>query len=270
MLYCTKLNGTFKTAQEGAMKKKPKIYGYCRISRRGQNIDRQERNILAAYPVALIRKEIYSGRTEDRPEWQRILRSVEAGDVIVFDSVSRMSRNAEEGFKTYQDLFTRGVALVFLKEPMIDTGTYQKALQASVPLTGTAVDLILEGVNRYLLSLAEEQIRLAFLQSEKEVEDMRQRTREGLETAKLNGRPPGRRKGQKVVTEKSVRIQKAILSKSKTFGGAYLDQDLIKILGVNRSTYYKYKKQLRSAWETTKGPGEDTDQPRDLSQKGER
>ena len=48
--------------------KKQKIYGYCRISRRGQNIDRQERNILAAYPEAMIRKEIYSGRTEERPE----------------------------------------------------------------------------------------------------------------------------------------------------------------------------------------------------------
>lgn len=225
--------------------KKQKIYGYCRISRRGQNIDRQERNILAAYPEAMIRKEIYSGRTEERPEWQKILRNVEPGDVIVFDSVSRMSRNAEEGFRTYQELFGRGVSLVFLKEPMIDTGTYQKALQASVPLTGTAVDLILEGVNRYLLSLAEEQIRLAFRQSEKEVEDMRQRTREGLETARLNGRPPGRRKGQKVVTEKSVRIRKAILAKSKSFGGAYTDLDLIKLLGVDRSTYYKYKRQLK-------------------------
>ena len=227
------------------MKKKAKTYGYCRISRRGQNIDRQERNILAAYPEAVIRKEIYSGRTEDRPEWQKILRNVEPGDVIVFDSVSRMSRNAEEGFRTYQDLFSRGISLVFLKEPMISTTTYQKALQASVPLTGTAVDMILEGVNRYLLSLAEEQIRLAFQQSEKEVEDMRQRTREGLITAKLNGRPPGRRQGQQVITEKSVRIRKAILSKSKAFGGTYMDQDLIQILGVDRSTYYKYKRQLR-------------------------
>ena len=233
------------------MKRKPKIYGYCRISRRGQNIDRQERNIRAAYPEAMIRKETFSGRTEDRPEWQKILRNVDEGDVIVFDSVSRMSRNAEEGFRTYQDLFSRGVSLVFLKEPMINTNTYQKALQASVPLTGTAVDMILEGVNRYLLSLAEEQIRLAFQQSEKEVEDMRQRTREGLETAKLNGRPPGRRKGQRVITEKSVRIQKAILSKSKAFGGAYTDQDLIRVLGVSRSTYYEYKRQLKNE----KSPG---------------
>ena len=221
------------------------IYGYCRISRRGQNLERQERNIRAAYPEAVLRTEIFTGRTEERPEWQRLLRAVKEGDVIVFDSVSRMSRNAEEGFRTYRELFGRGISLVFLKEPMISTETYRKALQASVPMTGTAVDAILEGLNKYLLLLAEEQIRLAFQQSEKEVQDLRQRTREGIVTAKLNGRQPGRRAGQHVITEKSVRIRKAILAKSRDFGGTYADADLIKLLGVNRSTFYKYKKQLR-------------------------
>lgn len=221
------------------------IYGYCRISRRGQNLERQERNIKAAYPEAVLRTEIFTGRTEERPEWQRLLRAVKEGDVIVFDSVSRMSRNAEEGFRTYRELFGRGISLVFLKEPMISTETYRKALQASVPMTGTAVDAILEGLNKYLLLLAEEQIRLAFQQSEKEVQDLRQRTREGIVTAKLNGRQPGRRAGQHVITEKSVRIRKAILAKSRDFGGTYADADLIKLLGVNRSTFYKYKKQLR-------------------------
>lgn len=221
------------------------IYGYCRISRRGQNLERQERNIKAAYPEAVLRTEIFTGRTEERPEWQRLLRAVKEGDVIVFDSVSRMSRNAEEGFRTYRELFGRGISLVFLKEPMISTETYRKALQASIPMTGTAVDAILEGLNKYLLLLAEEQIRLAFQQSEKEVQDLRQRTREGIVTAKLNGRQPGRRAGQRVITEKSVRIRKAILAKSQDFGGTYADADLIKILGVNRSTFYKYKRQIR-------------------------
>lgn len=221
------------------------VYGYCRISRRGQNLERQERNIKAAYPEAVLRTEIFTGRTEERPEWQKLLRAVKEGDVIVFDSVSRMSRNAEEGFRTYRELFGRGISLVFLKEPMISTETYRKALQASVPMTGTAVDAILEGLNKYLLLLAEEQIRLAFQQSEKEVQDLRQRTREGIVTAKLNGRQPGRRAGQRVITEKSVRIRKAILGKSRDFGGTYADADLIKILGVNRSTFYKYKRQIR-------------------------
>ena len=76
---------------------------------------------------------------------------------------------------------------MFLKEPHINTGTYKKALQNNVSLTGTNVDYILEGVNKYFMALAKEQIKLAFDQAEKEVEDLHQRTREGIETARLNG-----------------------------------------------------------------------------------
>ena len=99
-----------------------------------------------------------------------------------------MSRNAEEGFAAYEDLFSRGVELAFLKEPHINTSTYKNAVSKNIAMTGTNVDLILEGVNRYLLVLAKEQIRLAFEQSEKEVEDLHQRTREGMQTARLNGK----------------------------------------------------------------------------------
>lgn len=53
---------------------------------------------------------------------------------------------------------------------------YKKALQNNVSMTGTNVDYILEGVNEYLMALAKEQIKLAFEQSEKEAEDLHQRT----------------------------------------------------------------------------------------------
>ena len=80
------------------------IYGYCRISTKKQNIERQERNIKAAYPDAVIVREVYTGTRSERPEWLKIMRQVEKGMVerIVFDSVSRMSRNAQEGFELYK------------------------------------------------------------------------------------------------------------------------------------------------------------------------
>ncbi len=62
-------------------------------------------------------------------------------------------------------------------------------------MTGTNVDFILESVNKYLMSLAMEQIRLAFEQSEKEVQDLHQRTKEGIETARLNGKQIGQKQG---------------------------------------------------------------------------
>lgn len=224
------------------------VYGYCRISTRKQNIERQERNILAEYPKAIIIKEVYTGtKFQGRKELDKILKVVNAGDTIVFDSVSRMSRNAEEGFILYEELYSRGIELVFLKEHHIDTNTYKKAITNNVQLTGTNVDYILEGINKYLLALAKEQIQLAFEQSEKEVEDLHQRTKEGIETAKRNGKQIGQRKGAKLTTQKSIKAKEDIQRLNKTFGGALNDIDTIKYLGIARNTFYKYKRELQCA-----------------------
>ena len=97
------------------------IYGYCRISQKKQNIEHQVRNILNAYPTSIIIREAYTGRKiNGRKEGEKIYRTVKLGDLIVFDSVSRFSRNAEEGFELYQDLYYKSVDLVFLKEPQIN------------------------------------------------------------------------------------------------------------------------------------------------------
>lgn len=220
------------------------IYGYCRISRKQQNIERQERNILAAYPTAIIVKEVYTGTKMERKEFNKILKRVKENDTIVFDSVSRMSRNAEDGFELYKELFEKGVNLVFLKEQHINTDTYKKAFNTNVSLTGTNVDHIIEGINKYLLALAEEQIRLAFIQAEKEVQDLQQRTREGLQTARLNGKQIGQQKGRELITKKSVASKEQILKYSKDFNGTLNDLEVMKVTGISRNTYYKYKKQL--------------------------
>lgn len=222
----------------------PKTYGYCRISRKVQSIQRQVRNIKAEFPDAYIVQETFTGRTTDRPAWNRLIKYVKEGDTIIFDSVSRMSRNAEEGFAAYEALYERGVRLVFLKEHHIDTDTYKGALQGSVGMTGTDVDVILHGINEYLLRLAKQQIRLAFEQSEKEIADLHQRTKEGLETARLNGKQIGGIPGRKLNVKKAVTAKAIIRQHSKDFEGNLPDTDVIKICQISRNTYYKYKKEL--------------------------
>lgn len=221
-------------------------YGYCRISTPKQSIDRQVRNIKQQFPEATIVQEAYTGTTLDRKEWSKLLAKAVKGDTIVFDSVSRMSRTAEEGFAVYQELYNRGISLVFLKERHIDTETYQKALSSSVPMTGTAVDCILAGVNQYLMALAKEQIRLAFLQSEKEVEDLHQRTKEGIQTARLNGKQIGQREGAKLTTKKSLEMKPIIKQHCKDFGGSLSDSEVMKLTGLARNTYYRYKKEIKA------------------------
>lgn len=223
------------------------IYGYCRISTPQQNIERQERNIKAAYPDAVLVSETYTGTKIERPKWSRLLARVVKDDTIVFDSVSRMSRDAADGYAAYEDLYSRGVTLVFLKEPHINTDTYRAAMSVSLPKTDTKVDILLNAVEQFMLALAKEQIQLAFDQSEKEVKDLHQRTREGIAIAKLNGKQIGQPKGAKLTTKKSIAAKQIIKKHAKDFGGSLSDPEVIKLAGISRNSYYKYKRELMEA-----------------------
>ena len=192
-------------------------FGYCRISTGRQNIERQERNIRAAFPDAVIVREVYTGtKFQGRKELEKILQIIRAGDTIIF-----------------------------LKEPHINTETYKKAITNQITMTGDKVDLILEGVNRYLMELAKEQIRIAFEQAEKEVSDLRQRTREGIETARLNGKQIGQQKGTAYETQKARNAKDIICRHNRSFGGSLTDEETMRQAGISRKSFYKYKRELR-------------------------
>lgn len=231
-------------------------YGYCRISTPKQSIDRQKRNISSAYPEAVIVEEIFTGtKTDGRKEFEKLCKVVKPGDTIIFDSVSRMSRNAAEGFEQYQAFFNNGVELVFLKEQHINTATFKQAMEKQISTsfdsgdkaTNELMQAITEAINRYMMSLAEKQIIIAFEQSEKEVEDLHQRTREGIETARLQGKQIGQKQGAKLIVKKAAIAKEQIKKHAKTFGGTLDDADCIKLTGLSRNTYYKYKKELKES-----------------------
>lgn len=233
------------------------IYGYCRISRKTQNIERQERNIRAAYPAANIVSEAYTGtKLDGRDGLKKILTHVKAGDVIVFDSVSRMSRNAAEGVKLYNELLNKGVDLVFIKEPHINTEVYKQALNQQLQSVHTgeqAADDMVNGmlklVQEYMAAVAAKQIQIAFEQAEKEVMDLHQRTSEGLTTAKLNGKRVGTEAGRKLTVKKAAPAQEFIRSRCKEFGGDLTDGEAMQLLKIARNTFYKYKAAVRAEQE---------------------
>lgn len=224
------------------------IFGYCRISTRKQNIERQVRNITSAYPDVKIFRDIYTGtKTTGRAEFQRMLKLVRSGDTVVFDSVSRMSRNADEGIQLYLQLFDEGVELVFLKEPHINTAVYRNALHNADGLSETGNQIADEYINatrKVLKIIATEQVRLAFEQSQKEVDDLRRRTSEGIETARRNGKQIGQVEGRKLNVKKPVEAKEKILQHAITFGGTLSDSECIKLCCIARNTYYKYKREL--------------------------
>ncbi len=221
------------------------IYGYARISRKEQSIERQIRNIKAYSSKAVIVQEAFTGTKMNRPEWIRLYKKAKKGDTLVFDSVSRMSRNAEEGVETYFELFDRGVKLVFLKEGYINTDTYAENLKDKIELQGTDENEIFKGLNNYFRKLAERQICIAFEQSEKEVNDLHQRTKEGIETARLHGKQIGQRPGIVLTVKKKAPAKEKIKKYSRDFDGALSDTECIQLVKVSRNTYYKYKRELK-------------------------
>lgn len=232
-----------------------KEYGYCRISTPQQSIDRQERNIKAKYPKAHISREAFTGtKVDGRKELDKILKAVKAGDVIVFDSVSRMSRNAAEGIALYEELYNKGIELVFLKEPHINTATYREALQKQIDVTvntgdtatDTFINTIIEALKHFQMDLAKKQIELAFAQAEKEVQDLHQRTAEGIQTARLNGKQIGQKQGAKLNVKKKAPAMEQIKKYSKDFEGTLKDTEVMQLVGLARNTYYKYKSELKA------------------------
>ena len=232
------------------------IYGYARVSTDKQNIERQVRNIEKTFPeISTIYTDFWTGTEMSRPEWKKLMKRVKSGDVIVFDAVSRMSRSASDGITTYFTLLDKNISLVFLKERYIDTDTYKKALDNVIlpdvktgqKSTDTLVCSILEAVMEFMKSLVSQQIELAFEQSEKEVRDLRQRTKEGIESARLAGKTIGRPvgSGHTYQTKKEKAMLPMIEKLSRSFGGILSDTECMRTLGISQATYYKYKKKIK-------------------------
>lgn len=236
-----------------------KIYGYARVSTKGQNLTRQVTNILRAYSISKdsVYSEKYTGTTSERPIWKKLLAQVKSGDSIIFDSVSRMSRSAEDGFNDYMQLYDKGIKLVFLKEPHLDSESYRKsAEQISMMRVGEvksgtdSVDQLLEhimaAVREFMALRLKEEIKLGFEQSEKEVTDLHQRTSEGLRQAKLNGSNVGGCRIQGPQKQKFDAVASTIRQYSKSFAGTLPDNAVARLLSdkITKPTYYKYKKIL--------------------------
>lgn len=237
--------------------KKAKVYGYCRISTSKQVIGRQIDNIKSKYPEAVIIEEAYTGTTLERPKWAKLEKSLKAGDTVVFDEVSRMSRNAAEGFEVYKDLYNRGVNLIFLKESVLNTEVFKQTEQ--IALTGNEIaDVYIEATNKVLMILAENQIKAAFETAQHEVDFLHKRTSEGVkrrqdiyDREEALGLPHekergGRKAGAIITTKKSIEVKKIIREHAKDFGGSLKDLEVIKLAGVTRNTYYKYKAEIKA------------------------
>jgi DNA invertase Pin-like site-specific DNA recombinase len=96
------------------------------------------------------------------------------------------------------------------------------------------------------MSLAEEQIKSAFAQSEKEVQDLHTRISQGMRESKRNGKQIGLERGTVLTTEKSIKCKEIIKKHATDFGGTLSDTEVMMLCKISRNSYYKYKRELKT------------------------
>lgn len=237
------------------MKNEKMIVGYARVSTPKQSLRRQIENLKTAYPDIVVISEVYTGSTDNRPKWKKLMRQCRAGIVrkLVFDEVSRFSRNAEEAIVEYKELYELGIELEFLKEPHINSKIYRDASERKINIategmdaeTAALINTVIGGLNDYLLSVAEKQIYLAFEHAQKERELLAKRTSEGLKQAKLMGSKVGRQPGQKLETRKAKRAKRIIRNHYELLGGELTATQCFTLAQITKSTFYRYLTEMR-------------------------
>lgn len=138
------------------------IIGYARVSTQEQNLDRQIDGLRAAGCEKIYQEKI-TGTKADRPEYQKMLDALRAGDTLVIDSFSRLSRSTKELLEVVERINAQGVNLISIKEKL-DTTT----------ATGKLMLTMLSALSQFERDLIAE------------------RTADGLKAARARGRMGGR------------------------------------------------------------------------------
>jgi DNA invertase Pin-like site-specific DNA recombinase len=149
------------------------VYAYVRVSTKEQNEDRQ---LIAMRDFGVPEKNILiekqSGKDFDRPKYQRLLKKLKPGDILVIKSIDRLGRNYDEILEQWRVITKKKeAAIVVLDMPLLDT-------RQGRDLTGTLIaDIVLQ-----LLSYV----------AQTEREFIKQRQAEGIAAAKARGVKFGR------------------------------------------------------------------------------
>ncbi len=196
------------------------MYGYVRVSTREQNEDRQMR---ALYKIDVPRENIYmdkqSGKDFERPMYNRMVKRLQADDVIFVKSIDRLGRNYEEILEQWRFLTKeKKVDIVVLDMELLDT-------RRGKDLMGTFLsDVVLQ-----ILSFV----------AENERKNIRERQKEGIEAAKMRGVQFGRPKRDLPDNFEQICYQWR--------SGEILGKEAARLLSIPLSTFYGRAKEIETA-----------------------
>ena len=176
--------------------------GYARCSTLDQNLDWQI-DALTKEGCDRIFQEKFTGTRKDRPELLRMMDMLREGDTVIICELTRLSRSVKDLFDLVEQVEKAGANIKSLKEPWLDTTTPQ----------GRLLFTIFSDVSQF------------------ERELIRERTMEGLASARARGRMGGRPGKDKKIVEQALTLYD---SKS------YSVDEISKTTGISRATLYKY------------------------------
>ena len=145
-----------------------RCFGYVRVSTKEQNEDRQRIAMAKArVPADSIYMDKLSDKDFNRPQYQRLMKKLKAGDLLYIKSIDRLGRNYSEIIEQWRIITKEKQAdIVVLDMPLLDT-------RRGKDLLGTFIsDIVLQ-----LLSFV----------AENERANIRQRQAEGIAAAKARG-----------------------------------------------------------------------------------
>ena len=242
-----------------------KVYGYVRVSTKKQSEQMQLDAIHAFSRIDKMYSEgAFTGTTTNRDKFQQLVEQVNEdiknGEqvTIIFYSVSRMSRNSSEGIEQYFNWYDRGVNLVFLNERHIDTAVYRKAVNNAISLhiksdkesANKFFNTMIDAMNELQRDIAKEQIELAFIQAEKEVQDLHKRTSDGMRASGAADKIRQARTGNTYTTTKELNTRISMLECLKPFGGQQTIARFASDRGLSRVTVYKYMTAIKNDLQT--------------------
>ena len=101
-----------------------KVIGYCRVSTKGQldnnSLEQQREEILNRYSNAIVFEESYSGKTSDRPIFNKVMEQLNEGDTLVVSKLDRFCRNVKEGLESIEQLMEKGIRIHILNMGLIE------------------------------------------------------------------------------------------------------------------------------------------------------
>lgn len=190
------------------------IYGYSRVSSKLQSAERQQQSLIE-YGVdpANIYTDKASGKTFDRPSYQKLKLALQENDTVVFHELDRLGRNYEEGMLELAWFRNMNIRLIFLDYLWLNEMTESD-------------DVIVRANGYNILSMY-----LAIAETERL--KLKKRQAEGIAIAKRNNpeKYTGRRKKYK-----TVQIEDAL---SKYQSGEYTVKQAIAASGMSRATFYR-------------------------------